>query len=344
MEYNSSGVFKAESVIGVNTVLSQFLHKSTVQFRHFETIQKAVHPVQFPGYPVNCKAFSMQNPIDNHFSVTAIIGHSLNHSAAHIDPIKALVNAIKVQSHHTGQPLQDERVSFPVRWQIPQVITVAEDKVRWDVAVLAAAMAVWLSQESGSTFTNVGAHSVLADLTAHSGCLPTLIDVITRFAVRHEAIARATGADKAGGRVSAVVITVMDWRVCAFIDTYSRTNCNNIEIVINTFVTLHAFFMCPQRDSQKVNNVILFRKSHSPHPFSSLLSEQSSFLSHTRLTYIQCPLSHLNSPGGQVGAGVWHMCSSSSDSSPQSLSPSHTKSRIMHRPFWQVNWCCWHAW
>lgn len=325
-------------------MLSQFLHKSTVQFRHFETVRKAVHPVQFPGYPVNCKAFSMQNSIDNHFSVTAIIGHSLNHSATHIDPIKALVNAVKVQSHHTGQPLQDERVGCPVCWQIPQVITVAEDKVRWDVAVLAAAMAVWLSQESRSTFTHVGADGVLADLTAHSGCLSTLIDVVTRFAVRHEAVARATGADKAGGRVSAVVITVMDGRVCAFIDTYSRTKCNNIEIVLNTFVTQHVFFMYPQKDSRKGNNVILFRKAHSPHPFSSLLSEQSSFLSHTRLRDMQCPLSHLNSPGGQVGAGVWHICSSSSDSSPQSLSPSHTKSWDMHRPFWQVNWCCWHAW
>lgn len=71
-------------------------------------------------------------------------------------------------------------------------------------------MAVWLSQESRGTFTHVGADGVLADLTAHSGCLRTLVDVITRFAVRHEAVARATGADEAGGRVSAVVITVMD--------------------------------------------------------------------------------------------------------------------------------------
>lgn len=71
-------------------------------------------------------------------------------------------------------------------------------------------MAVWLSQESRSTFTNEGADGVLADLTAHSGCLCALIDVITRFAVRHEAVAQAAGADKAGGRVSAVVITVMD--------------------------------------------------------------------------------------------------------------------------------------
>lgn len=85
-------------------------------------------------------------------------------------------------------------------------------------------------------------------------------------------------------------------------------------------------------------------RSHSPHPFSSLLSEQSSFLSHTWLREIQCPLSHLNSPGGQVGAGIRHMCSSSSDSSPQSLSPSQTKSWDTQRPFWQVNWCCWHAW
>lgn len=84
--------------------------------------------------------------------------------------------------------------------------------------------------------------------------------------------------------------------------------------------------------------------SNSPHPFSSLLSEQSSSLSHTWLAGMQCPFSHLNSAGGQVGAGVRHMCSSSSDSSPQSLSPSQTKSCDTQRPFWQVNWCCWHAW
>lgn len=85
-------------------------------------------------------------------------------------------------------------------------------------------------------------------------------------------------------------------------------------------------------------------RSNSPHPFSSLLSEQSSFLSHTCIRGTQWPLSHLNSAGGQVGAGVRHKCSSSSDSSPQSLSPSQMKSRDTQRPFWQVNWCCWHVW
>lgn len=165
----------------------------------------------------------MQNPADNHFSVAAIIGHSLDHSAAHIDPIKPLVNAIKVQSHHAGQPLQDERVGGPVCRQVPQVITVAEDEVRGDVAVLAAATAVWLSQESGSTFADVGADGVLADLAAHSGALSTLVDVVARLAVGHEAVSPATGADEAGGRVGAVVIAVMDRRVRAFVHTYSRT-------------------------------------------------------------------------------------------------------------------------
>lgn len=165
----------------------------------------------------------MQNPADNHFSVAAIIGHSLDHSATHIDPIKPLVNAIKVQSHHAGQPLQDERVGGPVCRQVPQVITVAEDEVRGDVAVLAAATAVWLSQESGSTFADVGADGVLADLAAHPGALSTLVDVVARLAVGHEAVSPATGADEAGGRVGAVVIAVMDRRVRAFIHTYSRT-------------------------------------------------------------------------------------------------------------------------
>lgn len=59
MQHNGSWVFEAEGIIGINTVFSQFLHKSTIQFRHFEAIQKAVHPVQFSGYPVNSKALPM---------------------------------------------------------------------------------------------------------------------------------------------------------------------------------------------------------------------------------------------------------------------------------------------
>lgn len=222
MQHNGSGVFKAEGVIGINTVFSQFLHKSTIQFRHFDTIQEAVHPVEFPGYPVNCKALPMQNSIDHHLPVTAIKGHPLNHSAAHINPIKTLVNAIKVHGHHTGEALQDQRVGLSVCWQVPQVIAVAEDKVGWDVTVLTAAVAVRLSEKSRGAFTNVGADSVLTDLAAHAWCLRTLVDIVASFAVRHEAVAGATAADKAGGRVGAIVITVMDGWVCAFIDTYSQ--------------------------------------------------------------------------------------------------------------------------
>lgn len=84
-------------------------------------------------------------------------------------------------------------------------------------------MAVRLSQESRGAFTDVGADGVLADLAAHAWCLDTLADVIARFAVRHEAVAWATGADEAGGRVGAVVVAVMDGWVCAFIDAYRRT-------------------------------------------------------------------------------------------------------------------------
>lgn len=72
---------------------------------------------------------------------------------------------------------------------------------------------------------------------------------------------------------------------------------------------------------------------YSPQPFSSLLSLQSSLWSHTWLDGTQFPLSHLYLPGGQVGGGVWHKCGSSSDSSPQSLSPSHWKSCEIQRPF-----------
>jgi len=56
----------------------------------------------------------MQNSIDHHLFVTAIKEHPLYHSAAHVNPIKALVDTIKVQSNDTGQVLQNERVGLPV--------------------------------------------------------------------------------------------------------------------------------------------------------------------------------------------------------------------------------------
>lgn len=80
-------------------------------------------------------------------------------------------------------------------------------------------MAVRLSEESRGALAHVGADGVLADLAAHARRLGTLVNVVTRFAVRHEAVAGTTGADEAGRRVGAVVVTVMDGWVCAFIDT-----------------------------------------------------------------------------------------------------------------------------
>lgn len=222
MQHNGPGVFKAVTVIGIDAVLCQFLHKSTIQFRYFKTIQEAVGPVEFSAYPVHCEALPMQNSIDHHLSVAAIEGHPLNHSAADVNPIKMLFDAIKVQGHHAGQALQHHGVSLSIRGQVPQVVEVAEDKVGRDVAVLTAGVAVRLSEESRSTLTDVGAQSVLTDLAAHARGLCTLVDVVTRFFVRHEAVARATGTDEAGGCVGAIVVTVMDGWVCAFIDTCSQ--------------------------------------------------------------------------------------------------------------------------
>lgn len=129
MKHDGSGVFEAEGVIGINTVFSQLPHKSPIQLRHFETVQEAVHPVELPCYPVDCKAFPMQNSIDHHLPVSAIKEHPLDHSAAHVDPIETLVDSVKVHGHHAGQALQDQRVGLPVCRQVPQVVTVAEDKV-----------------------------------------------------------------------------------------------------------------------------------------------------------------------------------------------------------------------
>lgn len=58
-------------------------------------------------------------------------------------------------------------------------------------------------------------------MTAHAGGLCTLVDIITCFAVRHEAVTRTTGAYEAGRCVGAIVITVVNGRVRAFIDTTS---------------------------------------------------------------------------------------------------------------------------
>lgn len=164
----------------------------------------------------------MQNSVDHHLSVTAIKGHPLNHSAAHIDPVKTLVDTVKVHGHHAGQALQDQRVGLPVCRQVPKVIAVAEDEVGRDVAVLTATMAIRLSEESRGAFTHIGADGVLTDLAAHARSFCTLIHIITCFSVRHEAVTGATGADEAGERVSAIVITVMNGGVSAFIDTYGN--------------------------------------------------------------------------------------------------------------------------
>lgn len=219
MQHNGSGVFKAEGVVGIHAVLGKFLHESTVQLRHLETIQEAVHPVEFSGYPVNREALPVQNSIHHHLSVSARVGHPLDHSAAHVDPIKTPVDSIKVHGHHAGQALQDQRVGLSVRRQVPEVIAVAEDQVGGDVTVLAAAVAVGLPEESRGTLTDVGADGVLADLAAHARRLCALVDVVARDVVGHEAVAGATGADEAGGRVGAIVVTVMDGWFRAFVDT-----------------------------------------------------------------------------------------------------------------------------
>lgn len=165
----------------------------------------------------------MQNPIDNDLPVTAVERHPLDHSTVYVDPIEALVNAIEVQSDHAGQALQNERVGLPICRQIPQIIAVAEDEVRRDVAVLTAAASVWLSEESWRALAHVGANGVFADLTAHARCLCAFIDIVARFAVGHQTVAGTAGAYEAGGRVSAVVITVVNGQVSAFIDTCIRS-------------------------------------------------------------------------------------------------------------------------
>lgn len=116
-----------------------------------------------------------------------------------------------------------------------------------------------------------------------------------------------------------------------------------IVLLMSNLASILWVFNSKKKKKKVLVFIVLFFFVYLPQPFSSLLSLQSSLWSHTWLEGTQFPLSHLNLPGGQVGAGVWHRCGSSSDSSPQSLSPSHWKSCEIQRPFWQVNWCCWHA-
>lgn len=219
VQHDGPGVFKAEGVVGVDAVLGQFLHEPPVQLGHLEAIQEAVHPVELPGHPVDGESLAMQNSVHHHLPAGAVEEHPLYHPAVHVNPIQTLVHAVKVHGHHAGQALQDERVGLAVRRQVPQVVAIAEDEVRRDVAVLPTAVAVRLPQVSRSAFADVRADGVLADLAAHGRRLAALVQVVAGLSIGHEPIAGAAGADEAGGRVGAVVVTVVDGRVGAFVDT-----------------------------------------------------------------------------------------------------------------------------
>lgn len=218
MQHDGPGVFKAEGVVGVDAVLGQLLHEPPIELGHLEAIQEAVHPVELPGHPVDGKALTVQDPVHHHLPVGAVEEHPLHHPAVHVNPVQTLFHAVKVHGHHAGQTLQDERVGVAVRRQVPQVVAVAEDEVRRDVAVLPTAVAVRLPQVTRGALADVRADCVLADLAAHGGRLGTLVQVVAGLPVGHESVARAAGADEAGGRVGAVVVTVVDGRVGAFVD------------------------------------------------------------------------------------------------------------------------------
>lgn len=218
MQHNGPGVFKAEGVVGINAVLGQLLHEPPVQLGHLQAIYEAVHPVEFPGHPVNSEALTVQNPIHHHLPAGAVQEHPFYHPATHVNPIQTLVHAVKVHGHHAGQALQDERVGLAIRRQVPQVVAVAEDEVRRDSAVLPTAVAIRLPQVPRCAFADVRADGVLADLAAHGGRLGALVQVVAGLPVGHELVAGAAGANEAGGRVCAVVVTVVDRRVGAFVD------------------------------------------------------------------------------------------------------------------------------
>lgn len=160
----------------------------------------------------------MQNPVHHRFSARPVKEHPLQHPPAHVNPVQAFVHAIEVQSDHAAEALQNERIGLAICRKIAQIVAIAEDQVRVDVAVLPAAAAIRFTEEAWRALADVRAHGVLAHLTAHAGCDGALIHIVACFVIGHETVTGATGADEAGGCVGAVVVAVVHGRVCALID------------------------------------------------------------------------------------------------------------------------------
>ena len=93
-------------------------------------------------------------------------------------------------------------------------------------------------------------------------------------------------------------------------------------------------------NQKKMNNLHGGLISHSRLSFSSDLSKQFSFPSHTLFRSMHSPLSHVNS----VRASQHLASLLSSDLSEQSTWPSQRYSRGMHcSSLWQVNWFSLHS-
>lgn len=218
MHYNGSGILKAVRVINIHTVFCQLPHKPPIKLRHFHAVEKAVDPVQLPPDPVDRQAFSVQKPVHHHLSARPVKEHPLQHPPTHVNPVQASVDSIKVQSDHAAEALQDEGIGLAIRGKIAQIVAIAKDQIRGDVAVLPAAAAVGFTEEARRTLTHVRAHGVLTHLTAHTGSDRALVHIVARCFIGHETKPGTTGADEAGGCVGAVVVAVVHGRVCAFID------------------------------------------------------------------------------------------------------------------------------
>lgn len=86
------------------------------------------------------------------------------------------------------------------------------------------------------------------------------------------------------------------WRWSAFSECASSYCSFNVQFGLD--------IVSKEKKSSWVYCIVFFFLVYLPQPLSSLLSLQSSLWSHTWLEGTQFPLSHLNLPGGQVGAGV----------------------------------------
>lgn len=76
VEGNSSGIFKAEGIVDIHTVLGQLAAVSTIKVRDREAIQVGIHPVEFSemkGQELPIKPFCLLNGLATKFPIRTMV-------------------------------------------------------------------------------------------------------------------------------------------------------------------------------------------------------------------------------------------------------------------------------